>query len=183
MLAEKYQKEVIQEMMKLHGYTSVMAVPKIEKIVVNTGFGRLAVSNAKDAQRKFEELVQSDLAAITGQKPLMTRAKKSISSFKIRQGMVIGAKVTLRGQRMYGLLEKLLYVALPRTRDFKGVSPDSIDKTGNLTLGLKEHVVFPEIIQDKEKQVFGLEFIIQTSAKNKKEAFDLLRLMGVPFKK
>ena len=183
MLAEKYKKEVIKEMIKLHGYKSVMAVPKISKIVVNTGFGRAAANNTKDIQRKFEELVVSDIAAITGQKPILTRAKKSISSFKIRQGMVIGAKVTLRGPRMYAFLEKLLYIALPRTMDFKGIDPDFIDNTGNLTIGLKEHVVFPEIIQDKEKQVFGLQFIINTTAKTKEEAYSLLKLMEFPFKK
>lgn len=183
MLQEKYKKQVLPEMMKSHGYKNVMAVPRIEKVVINSGFGRLATSLTKDNLKRFQDAVLTDMTNIAGQKAVLTKAHKSISSFKIRSGLVIGAKTTLRGKKMYDFLERFVFIALPRTRDFKGIDADTIDSTGNLSVGIKEHSVFPEIVQDKEKTIFGLQVIIHTTAKNKQEALNLLTLMGFPFKK
>lgn len=183
MLKEHYQKNVIPQLEKETGIKNKMAIPKITKITVNTGLGRKLNAATKESARKILELVQKDLAAITGQKPVLTTARKSIASFKIREGLVIGAKVTLRGQKMYDFLEKLVYVALPRTRDFRGIDEKNVDKGGNLSIGIKEHTVFPEIIQEKERQVFGLQVIINTTAKKREDALALFKLMDVPFKK
>jgi large subunit ribosomal protein L5 len=158
-------------------YRSVMQVPKVEKIVINMGVGE-AVSNAKVLDSAVE-----DLQAISGQKPVVTRAKKSIAGFKVREGMPIGAKVTLRGERMYHFLDKLLNVALPRVRDFRGVSPKSFDGRGNYTLGIKEQLIFPEIDYDKIDKVRGMDVVIVTSAKTDEEARELLAQMGMPFRK
>ena len=183
MLAETYKKQVIPAMMKEFGFKNSMAVPKIRKIVLNVGFGKEVAKANKESVRRIESLVSPDLATITGQKAVFTKSHKSIAGFKIREGMVLGAKVTLRKKRMWDFLERLVFIALPRTRDFRGIDPKCIDKNGNINLGIKEHVVFPEIIQEKEKQVFGLEITIDTTAKNAKECEELLRHIGFPLKK
>jgi large subunit ribosomal protein L5 len=163
--------------MKKFNYKSPMQVPRIEKVVINMGVGE-AVQNPKALDGAVE-----DLTLISGQKPVITRAKKSIAGFKVREGMPIGAKVTLRGERMYHFLDKLINVALPRVRDFRGVSPKSFDGRGNYNLGLKEQLIFPEISYDKVDKVRGMDVVIVTSAKTDEEARELLTLMGMPFRK
>ena len=181
-LQNKYRKEVISVMMKKFGYRNAMAAPKIEKVVINTGFGRLVVGKTNDEQKKIQGAILNDLALITGQRSILTRAKKSISAFKIRKGMALGAQVTLREKRMFDFLERLIYIALPRSRDFQGIDPKSFDKKGNLTTAIKEHIVFPEVSPEKIKQIFGFEVTIVTTAKNREEGVELLRLMGFPIK-
>ncbi len=176
-LEEKYKKEVVPSLTKKHNYSSVMLVPKLEKIVVNMGVGD-AVANSK-----MLEAAVSDLEKITGLKPVETKAKKSIASFKIREGHKIGCKVTLRGEKMYNFLDKLISVGLPRVRDFRGVSPKSFDGRGNYTLGIKEQLIFPEINFDEVVKVRGMDIVIVTTAKTDEEAFDLLKELGVPFRK
>ncbi len=180
-LLEKYQK-LIPDLKKKFNLKSSMSVPRIEKIVVNTGLGRELADKGSDEKKKIISSVTSDLAAITGQAPILTKSKKSISAFSLREGMVVGAKVTLRGAKMYDFLEKLINIVLPRTRDFWGVSLKSVDGNGSLTLGLKEHILFPEISPEKTKKIFGLEITIVTSSKNKEEGLEFLKLMGFPLK-
>lgn len=181
-LKEKYEKEVVPEMIKKFGYKNKMAVPKIEKVVVNTGFGRLVVGKTSDEQKKIQEGILENLALICGQKPVLKKAKKSISSFKIRSGMSIGAAVTLRGKKMYDFLERLIYLTLPRSRDFSGIEKKSFDGKGNLTIGIKECTIFPEILPEKIKNIFGLEITVVTNAKSREEGIELLKLMGFPIK-
>ncbi|MFH1575709.1 MAG: 50S ribosomal protein L5 [Candidatus Nealsonbacteria bacterium] len=181
-LKEKFIKEVIPAMQKKFGYKSSMAVPRIEKVVLNTGFGRLVVSKTGDEPKKIADAIINDLSLISGQKVLGTKAKKAISAFKTRQGMLIGACVTLRGQRMYDFLERLINIALPRSRDFQGIDAKSVDRGGNLTIALKEHIAFPEILPEKAKTIFGFEMTIVTTAKNQKTGLELLKLMGFPIK-
>ena len=176
-LKEKYQSEIVPSLVEKFNYSSVMAVPKVEKIVVNMGVGD-AVSNAKSLDKAVEELTQ-----ITGQKPLITKAKKSIAGFKLREGMPIGAKVTLRGERMYEFLDKLISVSLPRVRDFRGISKKAFDGRGNYTLGVKEQLIFPEIDYDKVDKVRGMDIVVVTTAKSDEEARELLTQMGMPFQK
>ncbi|WP_027410246.1 50S ribosomal protein L5 [Anoxybacteroides tepidamans] len=176
-LKEKYLKEVSPALMSKFNYKSVMQVPKIEKIVINMGVGD-AVQNAKALDNAVEEL-----ALISGQKPVVTRAKKSIAGFRLREGMPIGAKVTLRGERMYEFLDKLISVSLPRVRDFRGVSKKSFDGRGNYTLGIKEQLIFPEIDYDKVNKVRGMDIVIVTTANTDEEARELLALLGMPFQK
>ncbi len=176
-LEEKYRNEVVPSLIEKHGYKTPMLVPKIEKVVVNIGVGD-AVANSK-----MLEAALSDLEKITGQKPIETKAKKSIASFKVREGHKIGCKVTLRGENMYVFLDKLISIALPRVRDFRGVSPKSFDGRGNYTLGIKEQLIFPEINFDEVVKVRGMDIVIVTSAKTNEEAFDLLKELGVPFRK
>ncbi|QQE74690.1 50S ribosomal protein L5 [Brevibacillus composti] len=176
-LKEKYQKEIVPGLMSKFGYSSIMQVPKVEKIVINMGVGE-AVGNAKALDSAVE-----DLQTISGQKPVVTRAKNSIAGFKLREGMAIGAKVTLRGERMYHFLDKLMNVSLPRVRDFRGVSSKAFDGRGNYTLGLKEQLIFPEIEYDKIDKVRGMDIVIVTSAKTDEEARELLTQMGMPFRK
>jgi large subunit ribosomal protein L5 len=176
-LKEKYLKEVTPALMSKFNYKSVMQVPKIEKIVINMGVGD-AVQNAKALDNAVEELT-----LIAGQKPVVTRAKKSIAGFRLREGMPIGAKVTLRGERMYEFLDKLISVSLPRVRDFRGVSKKSFDGRGNYTLGIKEQLIFPEIDYDKVNKVRGMDIVIVTTAKTDEEAFELLAQLGMPFQK
>lgn len=175
-LKEHYHKDVIPAMREKFGYKSVMEVPKLLKVVVNMGVGE-AIQNAKAL-----DAAVADLAVITGQRPMVTRAKRSIAGFKVRAGMPIGAMVTLRGQRMYHFLERLLHLALPRVRDFKGVSPNSFDGRGNYSLGLREQLVFPEIDYDKVDKMRGMDITVVTSARTDEEARELLRLMGMPFR-
>lgn len=174
-LKEKYLNEVAPALRDKFGYSSVMEIPKIHKVVVNMGVGE-AVGDPKSL-----DAAVGDLTAITGQKPIITRAKKSIASFKLRAGMPIGCKVTLRGDRMYHFLDKLFNVALPRIRDFRGVSPDGFDGRGNYTLGLKEQLVFPEIVYDKIDKLRGMDIAIVTTAGTDEEGYELLKAMGMPF--
>lgn len=181
-LQDKYKKEVIPQMVEKFGYKNVMAVPKIVKVVVNTGFGKLISGRTSDEQKKIYGAILEDLALITGQRPVLKRAKKSIATFKTREGMFLGAAVILRKEKMYDFLERLINIALPRTRDFRGIDPKSVDGGGNLNYGIKEHIVFPEILPEKVKNIFGLEVTVMTTAKNKEEGLRLLRLMGFPIK-
>jgi len=174
-LREKYREEVVPEMMKEFNYSNVMQVPELEKIVINICLGE-AVSNAKSL-----EAAVGDLTAITGQKPVVTKAKKSIAAFKLRAGMPIGAMVTLRGPRMYEFLDRLVSITMPRIRDFRGVSPNSFDGRGNYTLGLPEQIAFPEIDFDRIDKSRGLEMSFVTSARNDEEGRRLLALLGMPF--
>ena len=176
-LQDKYQTSVRTELANKFGYKSSMQIPKIEKIVINMGCGD-AVANAKVLDDAVEELTQ-----IAGQKPVVTKAKKSIANFKLREGMPIGCKVTLRGTRMYEFLDKLVSIALPRVRDFHGVSDNAFDGRGNYTLGVKEQLIFPEINFDKVKKVRGMDIVIVTKAKTDEEGRTLLQLMGMPFRK
>lgn len=172
---ERYEKKAIPAMREQFGYPNVMAVPRITKVVVNVGVGRMR-------DQKEHEEVQKFLKLITGQKPSARPAKKAIASFKTRIGLVIGYQVTLRGTRMYDFLSRLVDVSLPRTRDFQGIDSRSFDARGNLTIGIKEHIVFPEIIGEDYKFLFGFEITVVTSAKNKEEGVALLRIMGFPIK-
>jgi large subunit ribosomal protein L5 len=174
-LQEKYLSEAVKGMMDKFKYKNVMEIPKIEKIIINMGVGE-AVTNSKAM-----EAAVADLTTISGQKPIVTKAKKSIAAFKLRAGMPIGAKVTLRGDRMYFFLDKLMNLALPRVRDFRGVSTASFDGRGNYALGLKEQLIFPEIEYDKVDKARGMDIIIVTTAKTDEEARELLRLLGMPF--
>jgi large subunit ribosomal protein L5 len=176
-LKEKYVKEITPALMSKFNYKSVMQVPKLEKIVLNMGIGD-AVQNAKALDVAVEEL-----ATITGQKPVVTRAKKSIAGFRLREGMPIGAKVTLRGERMFEFIDKLVSVSLPRVRDFRGVSKKSFDGRGNYTLGVKEQLIFPEIDYDKVSKVRGMDIVIVTTANTDEEARELLTQIGMPFQK
>jgi len=176
-LKEKYLKEVAPALREKFGYRSVMQIPRIEKVIVNMG-----VSDAV-ADPKMLDSAVADLTAITGQKPLITRAKKSIAAFKLRAGVPIGCKVTLRGERMYHFLDKLFNVALPRIRDFRGVSPDGFDGRGNYSLGVKEQLIFPEIVYDKVDKIRGMDITVVTTARTDEEAFEILKAMGMPFKR
>ena len=176
-LKERYQAEIIPAMMERFQYRSVMEVPKIHKIVVNIGVGE-----AKDNPKALENAV-NELSIVTGQKPIITKAKKSIANFKLREGMSIGCKVTLRGEKMYNFLDKLISISLPRVRDFRGVSPSSFDGRGNYTLGVKEQLIFPEIHYDMIDAVRGMDIVVVTSAKTDEEAKELLAQMGMPFRR
>ena len=176
-LEEKYRNEVVPSLMSKHNYSTQMLVPKIEKIVVNMGVGD-ALANSK-----MLEAAVSDLEKITGQKAVETTAKKSISSFKLREGNKIGCKVTLRGEKMYTFLDKLISISLPRVRDFRGLSPKSFDGRGNYTIGIKEQLIFPEINFDEVVKVRGMDIVLVTTANTNEEALDLLTELGVPFRK
>jgi large subunit ribosomal protein L5 len=176
-LKEKFVKDVTPALMSKFNYKSVMQVPQLDKIVINMGVGD-AVANAKALDNAVEEL-----ATITGQKPVVTRAKKSIATFRLREGMPIGAKVTLRGERMYEFLDKLVSVSLPRVRDFRGISKKAFDGRGNYTLGIKEQLIFPEIDYDKVSKVRGMDIVIVTTANTDEEARELLTQFGMPFQK
>ena len=176
-LRELYDNEITKEMTEKFGYKNPMMIPKLDKIVINMAIGE-AKENSKILDKAMEEL-----AVISGQQPVMTRAKKSIANFKLREGMPIGCKVTLRGTRMYDFLDRLVNLALPRVRDFRGVSGDSFDGRGNYALGIKEQLIFPEIEYDQIDKVRGMDIIITTTAKTDEEARELLRLFNMPFKK
>ncbi len=175
-LKEIYNKEIISSLMKENNYTSVMQVPKLDKIVINMGVGEGSHDD------KFIEAAVKDLEIITGQKPVVTKARKSIAGFKLREGQTIGAKVTLRGENMYNFMEKLIKVALPRVRDFRGISNHSFDGNGNYTLGIKEQLIFPEIEYDNVLKIRGMDIVFVTTAKTNKEAESLLRAFGMPFR-
>lgn len=174
-LKEQYKSEVVPALMKEFDFQSVMQVPRITKIVINVGLGE-ALDNAKAI-----EFAVNDITAITGQKPVLTKAKNSIAGFKLREGRVIGVKVTLRGERMWAFLTRLIHVALPRTRDFQGISPDSFDGRGNYTLGLREQLIFPEIDYDRIDKIRGMEVSIVTTAQKDEEGRRLLSMLGMPF--
>jgi large subunit ribosomal protein L5 len=176
-LKERYKKEIMPVLMQRQGYTNVMQVPRLEKIVLNIGLGE-AITNAKAL-----EAGEADLAAISGQHPVITRSKRSISAFRLRVGMAIGVKVTLRGKRMWDFFEKLVTITLPRVREFQGISRNAFDGRGNYTLGFKEQIVFPEIEFDKVDKLRGLEVVIVTSANTDEEGRNLLELLGMPFVK
>jgi large subunit ribosomal protein L5 len=175
-LRERYRQEIVPTLVREFSYTSPMAAPRLEKIVINVGLGE-AIQNAKAL-----DAASSDVATITGQKPVITKAKKSIAAFKVRAGMSIGVMVTLRGERMYEFLDRLISVALPRERDFQGVSPNSFDGRGNYNIGLREQLIFPEIEYDRIDKLRGLQVTIATTARNDEEARRLLQLMGMPFR-
>jgi large subunit ribosomal protein L5 len=176
-LKDKYSKDVAPAMMEKFSYNSIMEIPKLEKVVVNMGVGE-----AKDNPKALEAAV-NELTAIVGQKPVITKAKKSVSNFKLREGMAIGTKVTLRGDKMYEFVDRLFNIALPRVRDFRGVSANAFDGRGNYSLGIKEQLIFPEIEYDQVERVRGMDIIFVTTAKNDEEGRELLKLMGMPFSK
>ena len=176
-LKAKYEKEVMPKLLEQFGYKNKMAVPKLEKITINIGLGK----SLQDA--KFIDTAVDTLSRISGQKPVLTKAKKSISNFKIRQGMTVGAKVTLRNERMYDFLDRLINIALPRVRDFRGINRKTVDQQGNLNIGFTEHIVFPEIKSDEVEKIHGLEVSATTTAKNYEEGITLLEGLGIPFKK
>ena len=174
-LKETYVKEVAPQLMKKFGYKSVMSIPKLDKIVVNVACGE-----ARD-NSKIVDAMMNDIAQITGQKPVICKAKKSVANFKLREGQIVGAKVTLRGERMYAFLDRFSNIALPRVRDFRGISPDSFDGRGNYSCGIKEQLIFPEIDYDKIDKVRGMDISFVTTANTDEEARELLKLMGAPF--
>jgi large subunit ribosomal protein L5 len=176
-LKERYQKEIVPALMKALDLTNVMQVPRLQKIVVNIGLGE-ALENSKAL-----DAAVGDLTTITGQKPVVTKARKSIANFKLREGRIIGAKVTLRGEKMWAFMDRLVNVGLPRVRDFRGVSPDAFDGRGNYTLGLREQLIFPEISYDKIDKVRGMEMTIVTTATNDEHAAIMLEMLGMPFRK
>lgn len=176
-LKEKYLNEVVPSLQNKYSYKSVMEVPKLEKIVINMGVGD-ATSNSK-----LIDAAVNDLAVISGQKPVVTRARKSIAGFKVREGQAIGCKVTLRGENMYNFLDKLVSIALPRVRDFRGVNEKAFDGRGNYTLGIKEQLIFSEIEYDNVVKVRGMDIVFVTTAKTNEEAYDLLKELGIPFRK
>ena len=174
-LQEKYKKEVIPVLRAKFGYKNIMSVPKIEKVVVNVGVGRIRDEKQQEEIRKY-------LTLIAGQKPAPRAAKKAIASFKTRKGLIVGYQVTLRGKRMYDFISRLINIAFPRTRDFKGIDVKSFDPRGNLTIGIKEHIVFPEIIGEDYRFLFGLEVTVVTTGKKREEGVELLKLIGFPIK-
>src|SRR3989338_10367384 len=181
-IKEKYKKEAIPAMMKRFGYKNVMAVPAVKKVVINSSFGKNIAGKTSGEREKIQNLIMQDLTLISGQKPKFVKSKKSIAGFKLREGLEIAAVVTLRKSKMWDFLERFIYLSLPRSRDFKGIDQKSIDKRGNLNMGFKEHVSFPEIFTEKEKTIFGLEITIVTNAKSKEEGLELYKLLGFPIK-
>ncbi len=175
-LKDKYRNDVVPALIKKFDYTNKMQAPRLEKVVVNMGLGE-AIQNSK-----IIDAAINDLMTITGQRPVTTKAKKSVAAFKLRAGMTVGAKVTLRGERMYEFLDKLFNIALPRVRDFRGISPRSFDGRGNFSLGLREQLIFPEVEYDKIDKIRGMDIILVTTAKTDEEAKELLQLLGMPFK-
>lgn len=181
-LKGKYKKEVVPQMMKKFGYKNPMAVPSIKKVVLNSSFGKEVASKTSGEREKIQNLVMQDLSLIAGQRTKLVKSKKSIAGFKLREGLEIAATVTLRKSRMWDFLERLIYLSLPRSRDFKGLEQKIIDKKGNLNIGFREHISFPEIFTEKEKTIFGLQITVVTNAKSKEEGLELYKLMGFPVK-
>ena len=181
-LKEKYNKEVVPEMMKKFGFKNRMAVPSIKKVVINSSFGKAVVGKSASEREKIFNLIMQDLSLIAGQHTNLVKSKKSIAGFKLREGLEIAAVVTLRKSKMWDFLERYIYLSLPRSRDFKGLDPKSVDQNGNLSMGFKEHISFPEIYSEKEKTIFGLEITVVINAKNKEEGLELYKLMGFPMK-
>ncbi len=181
-LQQKYNKEIIPAMMKKFGYKNPMAVPKIKKVTINSSFGKQVASKTSGEREKIQKLIMQDLALIAGQQPRLVKSKKSIAGFSLREGIEIAAMVTLRKGRMWDFLERFIYLSLPKSRDFRGLESKSIDQRGNMNIGFREHVSFPEIFVEKEKTIFGLEVTISTNAKNKEEGLELFKLFGFPIK-
>lgn len=181
-LKEKYLKEVIPLMQDKFGYKNIMAIPKIEKVIINTSFGRLIAGKTSEEQKKILDNILNDLSLLAGQRAVSTKAKKSISGFKIRKGMAIGAKVTLRKKKMYDFLDRLIHITLPRSRDFRGIDQKSIDKEANLTIGIKEQISFPEISPEKTRFIFGFEVTVVSTAKNREKGIELFKSLGFPIK-
>lgn len=181
-LREKYNKEVVPAMMAKFGYKSPMAVPRITKVTLNTSFGKETAGKTSNEREKIQNNVLQDLSLIAGQKPKLVKSKKSIAGFKLRQGLEIAAVATLRKNKMWDFLERLIYLSLPRSRDFKGIEQKSVDKGGNLNIGFKEHINFPEVFTEKEKTIFGLQVSVSTSAKNHEKGLELFKLLGFPIK-
>lgn len=177
LLQEKYQKEITVKLKEKFGYKNIFQIPKILKVTLNVGVGR----NAKE--KAYIDNVLNSLTRISGQKPVLVKAKKSISAFKVRKGMTVGVMVTLRGKRMYDFLDKLINITFPNIRDFRGISDKCLDNKGNITIGFREHIAFPEIRHDEVDHIHGLEVSISTTAKNREEGLELFKLMGFPFKK
>ncbi len=182
-LKDKYNQEVIVAMMKQFGFKNPMAVPRITKVTINSGFGKQAVTKTSSEREKMMNLISQDLALISGQKPKLVKSKKSIAGFKLREGLEIAAMVTVRSGRMWDFLERLIYLSLPKSRDFQGLNAISVDGGGNLNIGFKEHINFPEIFTDKEKTIIGLQVTVSTNAKNQQQGLALFKLMGFPIKK
>jgi large subunit ribosomal protein L5 len=176
-LQTQYQKEIVPALKEKFSLKNLMTVPRLKKVVINAGFGRY------NKDKEYIENVEKALAAISGQKPVLTKAKKSISGFKLREGMIVGAMVTLRKKRMYDFVEKLVHVTFPRVRDFRGINKNSVDQSGNLTVGIKEHTAFSEIGSEDTDNIFGLEVTLVTNCKNREEGFELFKQLGFPFKK
>ncbi|OGZ65481.1 MAG: 50S ribosomal protein L5 [Candidatus Staskawiczbacteria bacterium RIFCSPHIGHO2_02_FULL_43_16] len=181
-LNEKYKKEVIKAMMEKFGYKNPMAVPHITKVTVNSSFGKEVATKTSGERDKFSKLIVQDLALIAGQAPKLVASKKSIAGFKLREGLEIAAMVTLRKKRMWDFLERLIYLSLPKSRDFQGISQAAVDGGGNLNIGFREHINFPEIFTEKEKTIFGLQITVSTNAKNREKGMELFKLMGFPIK-
>lgn len=181
-LYEKYKKEVLPALMKEFSFRNEMEAPIVEKVVVNCGFGRMVSGKTKEEQKKIQEAVARDLTLMCGQKAVVTKARNSISSFKLREGQVIGAKVTLRRKRMWDMLERVVTVALPRSRDFQGINSKGIDQDGNLTFGIKEHIAFPEISPEKTSFIFGFEITVVTTAANREQGISLFKKLGFPIR-
>ena len=182
MIKAKYEKTVKNQMLSKFSYGNIMAVPKIEKVIVNTGFGKAITPKTTDEKRKFQEYISKQLEELLGQKPVLIEARKSIASFKLREGNIIGVKAVLRGQKMYDFLDRLVNIVLPRTRDFRGIKLSAI-QDGNLNIGIKEHIAFPEISPEKAYYLFGLQVTIVTSAKTEEETKELFELLDFPLRK
>lgn len=181
-LSKKYKDTAIPHMMAKFGYKNPMAVPKITKVTVNTSFGKNAAAKTGSEREKMQTGITQDIAAISGQKPKIIKSKKSIAGFKLREGLEIAAASTLRKQRMWDFLERLIYISLPKSRDFKGIGQKAVDKGGNLNIGFKEHINFPEVVAEKEKTIFGLQVTVSTNAKNHEQGLELFKVLGFPIK-
>ncbi len=181
-LQKKYKEKVMSAMMEKFGYKNPMAVPKITKVTINSSFGKDVATKTSGEREKVQNLIMNDLALITGQKPVLIKSKKSIAGFKLREGLQIAAKVTLRKARMWDFLERFVFLSLPRSRDFKGVDQKSIDNGGNLNIGFREHINFPEIFTEKEKTIFGFQVTVSTDAKKREEGVELFKLLGFPIR-
>jgi large subunit ribosomal protein L5 len=181
-LQQKYNKEAVPQMMARFGYKNKMAVPKIKKVTINSSFGKEVATKTSGEREKIQNIILQDMTLIAGQKPKLVKSKKSIAGFKIRQGVEIAAMVTLRKHKMWDFLERLIFLSFPRSRDFKGIEKKSIDGMGNLNIGFREHINFPEIFAEKEKTIFGLQITISTNSKNHEEGLELFKLLGFPIK-
>jgi len=181
-LKDKYQKKVIAAMTAKFGYKNIMAVPKITKVTINSSFGKNVATKTSGEREKIQNLIVGDLALITGQRPILIKSKKSIAGFKLREGLQIAAKITLRKDKMWDFLERLVFLSLPRSRDFQGIDKKSVDKGGDLNIGFREHINFPEIFTEKEKTIFGFQVTVSTNAKTREEGLELYKLLGFPIK-